>query len=151
VHSYLSGKALVHNLEVAHKPDRFKVFRIEGFMKKTVLIISALISIISVNATDGFINGSGILTDPYQVSTIEELQLLHNFLGDSNSAKNFKLMANLVIPDQGALGWLPIGTASNVFAGKFDGNNLTQSVVSKLIGQLSIMLGCSGIFPAVLS
>lgn len=111
-------------------------------MKKLLFIVVILVHLISLTAADGFLNGTGTESDPYQVTTAAELNHLRDFLGNANSAKYFKLRNSLDLTtylssggagyaEWGAFGWLPIGDASNGFSGKFNGNNF-------VIGELKI-------------
>lgn len=64
-----------------------------------------------------FYNGSGTKSDPYQISTINELNAIRVYPN-----LNYKLVNNLDLTQEN---WIPIGTESVNFTGAFDGNGLT--------------------------
>lgn len=70
-------------------------------------------------------NGSGTINDPYQITNVEQLNEIRNYLGVSNVY--FKLMNSLnlssfISQNDPINGWEPIGTQANPFQGFFDGN-----------------------------
>jgi len=77
-----------------------------------------------------FAGGTGTSGDPYQITTAADLASVSSYLGAGNSGKYFKVMNNIdlnVSPYNTGTGWTPIGTSSNYFYGKFDGNFKTIS------------------------
>ncbi|GGG71693.1 hypothetical protein GCM10010918_29140 [Paenibacillus radicis (ex Gao et al. 2016)] len=62
--------------------------------------------------------GTGTASDPYQITTGEELDTVRNYLG---SNLYFKLTADIDLSSYGQ-GWLPIGGSSGRFQGHMDGN-----------------------------
>ena len=78
----------------------------------------------SAEVEDGsvFSKGNGTEGDPYQISTVEQLNQLAQLvsLGNTNyTDKIYELTANI---DLDGKAWTPIGTKSDPFAGTFDGN-----------------------------
>lgn len=79
---------------------------------------------------EAFAGGAGTSGDPYQITTAAELASVSSYLGAGNSGKYFKVMNNIdlnVAPYNTGTGWTPIGTGSNYFYGRFDGNFKTIS------------------------
>ena len=78
----------------------------------------------------GFSGGSGMPGDPYQITTLEQLDNIRNYLGAC-----FRLEKDLTFAEgdfeQGGTyyndgqGWQPIGTYDEAFSGNFDGNGHT--------------------------
>jgi uncharacterized repeat protein (TIGR02543 family) len=70
--------------------------------------------------------GTGIVTDPYQISTWSQLNNIRNKL-----TSNYKLTSNLSSSSAGYAdfgnNWTPIGSSSNPFTGSLNGNNYTIS------------------------
>ncbi|RXZ79571.1 hypothetical protein EBB07_22080 [Paenibacillaceae bacterium] len=62
--------------------------------------------------------GTGTASDPYQITTAEELDTVRNYLGPD---LYFKLMADIDLSSYGQ-GWLPIGGSNSRFEGHMDGN-----------------------------
>ncbi|MEK0315050.1 InlB B-repeat-containing protein [Cohnella sp. 56] len=62
--------------------------------------------------------GTGTESDPYQISTGEELDTVRNYL---DSDLYFKLTADIDLSSY-SQGWLPIGSSSGRFQGHMDGN-----------------------------
>ncbi|MDR2595360.1 MAG: T9SS type A sorting domain-containing protein [Fibromonadaceae bacterium] len=74
-----------------------------------------------------FIGGTGTETDPYQISTPEQLQNLNKCLKSSrnNYVLNNDIDLTLYLQGEGnneGAGWKPIGTLHNGFSGKLNGN-----------------------------
>ncbi len=68
-----------------------------------------------------FAGGSGTSSDPYQVSTPDQLDSVRNYLANS-----FELINSInlnVAPYNKDEGWEPIGKKGNPFTGTFNGNN----------------------------
>ncbi len=67
--------------------------------------------------------GSGTIEDPYQISNANQLNAVRNYL-----SANFILVDNVdldVSPFNSGSGWEPIGTQTEPFRGRFDGNDYT--------------------------
>ncbi len=76
-----------------------------------------------------FSGGDGSETNPYQISSVADLQQLSTDVKNGNSYedKYFKLMANLDL--SGVANWTPIGNQyTSAFAGTFDGNNANYTI-----------------------
>jgi len=69
-------------------------------------------------------NGSGTIEDPYQITSIEELQMVNDDLEAYYILLN-DINASETVTWNNASGFVPIGTQSNYFKGGFDGNNHT--------------------------
>jgi hypothetical protein len=81
-----------------------------------------------------FAGGTGTPSDPYLISTAEQLNNVRNYIGTSHVEKYFKLINDIDLTEYlnsgggytlwGASGWEPIGKAMDYerFYGKFDGN-----------------------------
>src|SRR5690606_29492821 len=68
-----------------------------------------------------FADGDGTEDDPYQIATAEQLNNVRKY-----PDAHFMLIADIDLdkpPYNQGEGWEPIGTSSNPFNGKFDGNN----------------------------
>lgn len=118
-------------------------------MKRFLLIIACILN--AVWASPQFSgSGTGTESDPYLIFNPIQLNQVRNFLNNNNVY--FKLMADIDLnewiadnnPDEG---WVPIGTSSKPFEGKFDGNhhrvigiivNRTLSDYVGLFGYLSV-------------
>lgn len=75
-----------------------------------------------------FSGGDGSETNPYQISSVADLQQLSTDVKNGNSYedKYFKLMANL---DLSGVNFTPIGNRNtSAFAGTFDGNNANYTI-----------------------
>jgi hypothetical protein len=89
---------------------------------KTKLLLAAIWVLTAVNLSAQFAGGTGTINDPFQVQTIEHLQLLGNF-------SNFHFVQINDIDASETLNWndesgfLPIGTDSIKFKGSYDGRN----------------------------
>lgn len=87
------------------------------FMQITVSHIT-----VSAFTSEGFDGGNGTASNPWQISTLAQLQLVRNHLSG-----HFILTQNITLTGT----WQPIGynsaTASNMFTGSFDGNGKTIS------------------------
>ena len=90
---------------------------------------------ITAYASD-FTYGDGSETDPWQISTPEELNSLRNYLGPGHVDKHFALANDIDLSAylsesgagyNGGAGWIPIGDWSyeNAFYGDFNGNGHT--------------------------
>ncbi|MBR5062767.1 MAG: hypothetical protein IKX24_11605 [Prevotella sp.] len=93
-------------------------------MKRKLLTVALLLcSLLTFAQFSG--NGSGTQSDPYQITTAEELNQVRNFL--NTAGVYFKLMNSIdltsfIAQNSPTEGWQPIGTSSNSFQGVFDGN-----------------------------
>ncbi len=87
---------------------------------------------VSTSTTDVTL-GSGTETDPYLISTKDQLRELANAVngGNTYAGKYIKLIADINLNNEV---WTPIGTGTNSFKGTFDGNN-------KVISNLKISNG----------
>lgn len=97
-------------------------------------MVTLFVSVFGLNLVPkhayAFAGGAGTSGDPYQITTAAELASVSSYLGAGNSGKYFKVMNNIdlnVSPYNTGTGWTPIGTSSNYFYGKFDGNFKTIS------------------------
>lgn len=66
--------------------------------------------------------GTGTISDPYQITVAEDLDMVRN-----NLSSHFKLMNDIDLSEWIALnspstGWTPLGNAETPFSGTFDGN-----------------------------
>lgn len=90
-------------------------------MKYTVLL-SVLSFLIPIYANAQFAGGSGTEEDPYQVSTVEQLQEIRNY-----PDRHFIQINNIDASDtkfwNNNLGFKPIGDRTIVFSGSYNGNN----------------------------
>ena len=98
-------------------------------MRKTNIIIVVCLLLtanMAVNA-QAFSGGTGTTTDPYKISTPEQLDEVHNHLTAHFSLVNdIDLTEYLATTGEGykqwgEQGWLPIGTNDTPFRGSFDG------------------------------
>ena len=101
-------------------------------MKKAITIF--VLMFVSGLANAQFAGGTGTSSDPFQITTAAELNLVRNYLGSGNSGKYFKVMNDISLTSYlasggegytlwGGSGWSPIGAEFNEFYGQFDGNN----------------------------
>lgn len=92
-----------------------------------VLTFSLLATLISFNFTaSAEINGAGSASNPYTITTAEDLKTFANSVnaGQSEYTNAYVKLAdnsNITITDS----WTPIGNANHKFTGVFDGNNKT--------------------------
>jgi len=109
----------------------------------SILILSLLLMTGRLFAQ--FAGGSGTSADPYQITTPTELNNVRNYLGHTNSELSFKLMNDIDLTDYlsnggagyslwGGDGWMPIGSTTTAFYGKFDGNG--KKIVGLRINRL---------------
>lgn len=88
-----------------------------------VILFSLLTSLSSI--AESWLGG-GTALDPYQISTVEQLQELSERVNSGSSYKGifFRLEADLNMADSlvDCHDWIPIGSVSSPFAGVFDGN-----------------------------
>ena len=95
-----------------------------------------------------FANGDGTESNPYQIASFEELQLLATNCnaGETYSGKYFKVMKHITIDNtKSTTNWVPIAvgktnSVDNVFSGNFDGNN--KEII--VIGGFSYTFSYSG-------
>ena len=91
-------------------------------------------AIAEVAITDLF-SGSGTESDPYLITSAEDLALLAELVNENQlifKSLYYKLTTNIDMSDYGELfndgeGWIPIGNLDNPFEGYFDGDNKTVS------------------------
>lgn len=82
-----------------------------------LLLFSILFSVKAtapVNAAGDIMEGDGSSSNPYQISTAEQLSIMNYDL-----QSNYKLIKDIDLKDKE---WIPIGTNSVPFTGTFDGN-----------------------------
>ena len=102
------------------KISKSKIFKIVA-----IIVVLFVASNVNSRTTYAFSGGSGTSGSPYQITTAAELASLSSYLGAGNSGKYFKVMNDIdlnVSPYNTGTGWTPIGTSSNGFYGKLDGN-----------------------------
>mgnify|MGYP007059448294 CR=1 FL=1 len=102
------------------------IHKILAILLISIICISAIF--LELDRVQAFSGGNGTSGDPYQITTPDELQSLNNYLGSGHSGKYFKVMNDLnlsVSPYNTGNGWTPIGSSSNRFYGKFNGNYKT--------------------------
>ncbi len=98
------------------------------WLKKMALIVSALFTLNSYMQAQPFSGGTGTSTDPFQISTVVQLDSVHNYLD-----ANFILMNDLNFAGSAydststTGGWVPIGGSSNNYTGSFNGAGHTIS------------------------
>ena len=90
---------------------------------------------------------NGTETDPYIITSAQQLAQLAIFVNSGNTAYNdkyYKLGNNISLSGyQTGTGWTPIGTATHRFAGNFDGNNkkITELYINNPIVELAGLFG----------
>jgi len=91
-------------------------------------------AVCTVTAIPPFKNGNGTSSNPYIISTAEELAMLAQLVnaGTDYYNKDYRLGADIDLSDygedyNGGNGWIPIGTETKPFDGMFDGNGKTIS------------------------
>jgi len=92
-----------------------------------------------------FSGGDGSETNPYQISSVVDLQQLSTDVKNGNSYedKYFKLMANIDL--SGVANFTPIGKQySSAFAGTFDGNNANYKISNLTITSGDKFVGLFG-------
>lgn len=102
-------------------------------------VVSGTFRVVYAPVDLDLLKGSGSESDPYQISTVEELQYLQQWVnvdGRSFEGMNFKLMNDLTLPQD----WTPIGCTKdgninlqvgrnlNAFSGTLDGDGHTLTV-----------------------
>jgi len=99
--------------------------------------ISGSVGILSIEASGFepcFSGGNGTASDPYSISNVTELQWMAN---TSNLDKHFVLVndinASVTKTWNSGAGFVPIGTSSNTFIGRLDGNgyNITDLHINR--------------------
>lgn len=79
---------------------------------------------------DEFAGGSGTQHDPWLIATAAHLDNIRNYLGAVHADKHFLQIADINLgtaPWNEGNGWMPLGTASNRFHGKYNGNGYLVS------------------------
>ncbi len=102
-------------------------------MKTMLSFFTGLFLILLANSSicAEFSGGTGTETDPFLISTVEELDAVREYLGPDHSAVYFRLTADIdlgVAPYNQGNGWTPIGTTDDIgnpnapdaFYGHFD-------------------------------
>ena len=122
-----------------------KLKKILAFLLTMALLVSSLTGVIPVSAEatntldvwDGTIateyaGGSGTFTDPYLISTPEQLALLVTTSGEDTAGKYYRLTADMYLNDTTNPDWKNDSPKNwcapekdNFFRGKFDGNGHT--------------------------
>lgn len=90
---------------------------------------------IPVTVAVTFSGGEGTETEPYAITTAEQLNGLRFYTGEGGEGTYFELMGDIDLSDpdfvDDASGWVPIGAASGEpFAANLDGNGFTLSNLS---------------------
>lgn len=104
----------------------------------SILTASLTLTMTSTFAVDSFSGGIGSETEPYQISTAEDLAKLAKDVnsGTTYADTYFEITQDIDLTSylseagegyQDGKGWEPIGRASTVFPGRFDGNGYTVS------------------------
>ncbi len=118
----------VHLYSGEYKKGRKKLMQKN---KKLISIFAAITMIFSmlamtVNAETTALAGSGTASDPYLISSVDDLTFFGDDVNSGNnySGKYVKLTADINL---NGVTWTPIGTGTSAFKGTFDGNNKTIS------------------------
>ncbi len=91
-----------------------------------VKFLFLILVLLFISSLYGFSGGNGTESSPWQISTVEELNSLRNYLGTVHTSKYFELINDIdlnVAPYNTGLGWEPVGTTATPFYGKFNGNS----------------------------
>lgn len=88
-----------------------------------------------------FAGGNGSESDPYQISTPEQLNAINN-----NLSANYILINDIDLSSWGE--WTPIGDSDNPFSGTFDGNNFTIQNLRILSPKEETVKFLTGLFAA---
>lgn len=88
----------------------------------------------AVQATSIFDGGSGTESDPYLISTAEQLRAINDYLDCS-----FKLCADIDMADQG--NWIPIGGVLGAFTGSLNGDNHIISNLKTIFSPTTVSNG----------
>lgn len=92
-------------------------------MKTRIIVFGVLISIFIIfNGYAQFEGGSGTKSDPYRISTLEQLQKINNYL-DKHFIQTVDIDASATISWNDSLGFDPLGDALIKFTGSYDGNH----------------------------
>ncbi|NTW96367.1 MAG: hypothetical protein HGB31_07120 [Erysipelotrichaceae bacterium] len=109
------------------------IFKIISRCALVIIMALAILSSLPVRSAFalGFAGGSGSVGDPYQINTMNQLNMVRYGLGYS-----YILTANIDLSDatasgglydNGGKGWQPIGDSTTPFTGNFDGGSYTIS------------------------
>ncbi len=90
-------------------------------MKKFCFLFIMLVLSLSGKAFSGL--GSGTASDPYQITTPDELFEMRSELNAYYKQMNDIDLTQWIQEDNPKQGWNPIGTSTTMFKGTFDGNN----------------------------
>ena len=99
-----------------------------------VLSLVPTVTITAHAAIEGLTVGDGTEGSPYEISSLEELEALRDYInaGNDGADKYFKLTANIDMSEKygadingGEVSWTPIGNDSKKFTGTFDGGEHT--------------------------
>ena len=109
-------------------------FNLKKMTKQRDFFVTACIACLSVlpsiSVKAQFQGGDGSSGDPYQIATASQLDSLARRVNAGDTAyndKHYKLTADIDLSDYGSnfnsgKGWIPIGSATNIFSGIFDGD-----------------------------
>ncbi|MEG1521924.1 MAG: GLUG motif-containing protein [Bacteroidales bacterium] len=96
-------------------------------MKTKLLFIVMVFHAFNLSAAISSLSGNGTTTDPYLISSVEELKWMRDQVNDKDQADyaraTYKLMADLDFTDEND--WIPIGGKEIPFKGVFHGNDKT--------------------------
>ncbi len=106
------------------------IMKLKQFLKTFAILFALLLGSSPTWGQSFSGSGSGTESDPYLIYNPNHLNDVHNFIGQSGVV--FKLMQNIdlsswLADNNPTNGWLPIGTETQPFKGKFLGNNKTIS------------------------
>lgn len=101
-------------------------------MKHALSLLFFFVLIPSINpmSAKDFAGGTGTETNPYLITTPQELSNLRNYLGSEYRNTYFKIENDINLSSfsatvWGDIGWMPIGTLYSPFCGILDGNGCT--------------------------
>ncbi|MEG2179468.1 MAG: InlB B-repeat-containing protein [Bacteroidales bacterium] len=96
-------------------------------MKTKLLFIVMVFHAFNLSAAISSLSGNGTATDPYLISSVEELKWMRDQVNDKDQTDyaraTYKLMADLDFTDEND--WIPIGGKEIPFKGVFHGNDKT--------------------------
>ncbi len=101
-------------------------------MKKLLSVVFAAVMLLTMTVIVGAaevtqLAGTGDFDDPYQIGTLDELKWFRDDVNGGNDYKGKYVVLTNDIDISGETDWTPIGNASNVFAGYFNGKGKTVS------------------------
>lgn len=108
-------------------------------MLKRIILSGLLLAVLgTVNTYAQFAGGSGTEADPYQVSTVEELQAIRDY-PDKHFIQIDNINASSTETWNDSLGFDPIGDDLVKFSGSYDGKSYTF-IVYISIGKQKVIL-----------